>query len=163
MTFNCNDNKNSQQLSFGQNKAALSGSVPMQPTGIWKTVTLVKRFPKAGRPCHMVRHMTKATAVQQEIFRFNFNFTWTYPFDVFAKGLTETGAEDLKLDVGVWAALLKVHDSCQTCDVPLKRRRSRERAREERMLRNGQEYLTISLNQTYKPCLFTELFQENDD
>lgn len=47
---------------------------------------------------------------------------WTHPLDVFAEGLAEARAEDLKLDVGVGAVVLKVHRTCQTCDISLKRR-----------------------------------------
>lgn len=44
----------------------------------------------------------------------------THPLDVLAEGLAEAGAEDLKLDVRVRAAVLKIHRTCQTCDVSLK-------------------------------------------
>lgn len=47
---------------------------------------------------------------------------WTHPLDVLAEGLAEARAEDLKLDVGVGAVVLKVHRTCQTCDISLKRR-----------------------------------------
>lgn len=45
---------------------------------------------------------------------------WTHPLDVLAEGLAEAGAEDLKLDVRVGAAVLKIHRTRQTCDVALK-------------------------------------------
>lgn len=44
----------------------------------------------------------------------------THPLDVLAEGLAEAGAEDLELDVRVGAAVLKIHRTCQTCDVSLK-------------------------------------------
>lgn len=47
---------------------------------------------------------------------------WTHPLDVLAEGLAEARAEDLKLDVGVGAVVLKVHRTRQTCDISLKRR-----------------------------------------
>lgn len=48
---------------------------------------------------------------------------WTHPLDVLAEGLAEAGAEDLKLDVRVGAAVLKIHRTCQTRDVALKKER----------------------------------------
>lgn len=44
----------------------------------------------------------------------------THPFDVFAEGLAEAGAENLELDVSVGAVVLEVHQPRQTCDVALR-------------------------------------------
>lgn len=42
-----------------------------------------------------------------------------HPLHVFAEGLAEAGAEDLKLDVGIGAAIFEVHRPRQARDVTL--------------------------------------------